>query len=345
MAGTSGIRWRVLENNKFSDLTDLQGNRHIKLLEALEDDHLSGHRHQVPASGYRISLEMSEFSSLGGALIYLKEDVSLIDGASRVHFNLYCSLLNPSKIGIKFVVKRGSDLFYTSLLEWSNWNIIQHIQYIWHAKSILHPRPDTTQQCSLDPEIRGEPLQFGFCIVLPKDTDTRKQSDPISHDGKKLEFSLRTFMVDAENQCRLEKRVGRSLFMKSRYVPGFTRFTSGNSTVVFRGLTLKGDIMVSKLKPNEEDEEIDNKMELLLVDGTWSVDGEMSSVEDPWVMDTARYPSCAFYDEQHHITPELGLKVFGPHPLPIVPLKPGGNLIYLLHVLPSYSTSLTVAQG
>ncbi len=54
---------------------------------------------------------------------------------------------------------------------------------------------------------------------------------------------------------------------------------------MFRGLTLKGDIMVSKLKPkssHKEDEEIDNKLELLLVNGTWSVNEEMSSVEDPW---------------------------------------------------------------
>ncbi len=316
MAGTSGndttsIWWRVLEDDTFTHLTDLSDNRHK----------LSNHRY--------INLKLSEFLSLGGALVHLNKDVTFIDAAPRVQFKLDLSAESKIETGCQFVVKQGSRLFFSPLQKCTD---DDYFQYIWDVNSIWYSKRYTTSTVRMreriDPEIRSEPLQFGFCIVLQKGKDGWKQSE-LESDQTSVYIALEAFTVDAESKCKLEKRVGSSLFMKSRFVPGFTRFTSGNSTVVFRGLTLEGDIMVSKLKrksSHKEDEEMDNKLELLLVDGTWSVDEGTSSVEGPWVMDTSRYPSCAFYDdEQHHITLELRQKIFGPDPQPIGPVKARGN--------------------
>ncbi len=186
------------------------------------------------------------------ALIYINATDHIIEHASCVHMMIQGSPAddfskNATQIG--FVVrkkegKRRKKLLFTKAQEWpaAVENNCCRFSCDRTTEWLLGPTPDSAQETP----VLDSSLFFGFYILLKERNLTPEQLLDM------FQFEIKTFKVEADSvDHELEERMVRSgIYLRSRFVPKYTRFCCKTATlldlrkVFFRGLSLEGDIMV-----------------------------------------------------------------------------------------------------
>ncbi len=246
----------------------------------------------------------------GAALIYINQEdqVALGEQASRLQmiFSGSTSPRHHSLLQIGFVVQQGSSLkgpsrkrfFSKETFPWPSGKKL-NVQLLVNQHTTWLSGFDSKKKeigTSVVLDGSNESLFFGFYIQLDPDSYAGWKGFLREDNDIKFEVTLFTVIAEYVNHG-LEKSIRYGPYLRSRLVPGLTRFirkSDGGTDEerVFQGLSLDGEILVSNDNGN-------NVLVTLPAGG-----GE------EWNVERSTYPPCAFYDADA-FDGKLELLIFG----------------------------------